>query len=82
MKSSLKTFLDFIDELKLKKTKRGWTLLCPFHQEKTPSFTIADGKYHCFGCQAKGEVDNITVNFIQDSNFKDITDDLRGDYEH
>lgn len=30
--------------------------LCPFHEEKTPSFTIfSDNNYHCFGCQAHGD---------------------------
>jgi DNA primase len=29
---------------------------CPFHAEKTPSFTVyEDGHYHCFGCQAHGD---------------------------
>lgn len=32
--------------------------LCPFHQEKTPSFTVSDQKgfYHCFGCGAHGDI--------------------------
>ena len=36
--------------------------LCPFHNEKTPSFTIDDQKktYHCFGCGAHGDI----INFI------------------
>jgi len=34
------------------------TGLCPFHNEKTPSFTVSDPKgfYHCFGCGAHGSV--------------------------
>lgn len=30
--------------------------LCPFHREKTPSFTVFDDHYHCFGCGAHGSV--------------------------
>ena len=32
--------------------------LCPFHNEKTPSFTVSDDKgfFHCFGCGAHGDV--------------------------
>ena len=41
-------------------TKKGheYTGLCPFHSEKTPSFTVSDQKkfYHCFGCAAHGDV--------------------------
>lgn len=41
-------------------TRRGreHTGLCPFHQEKTPSFTVNDDKafFHCFGCGAHGDV--------------------------
>lgn len=42
----------------LKKTGRNFTGLCPFHSEKTPSFTVSDerGLFHCFGCGAGGTV--------------------------
>ena len=72
-------FKKFLDELtsrisiseivgeRVKLTKRGreYTGLCPFHNEKTPSFTINDSKgfYHCFGCGAHGDV----VKFLMDS---------------
>ncbi|MBY0280844.1 MAG: DNA primase [Alphaproteobacteria bacterium] len=38
--------------------------LCPFHNEKTPSFTINDAKefYHCFGCGAHGDVISYTMH--------------------
>lgn len=42
--------------VELKKAGREFTGLCPFHNERTPSFTVNDGKgfYHCFGCGAHG----------------------------
>ncbi len=44
--------------VKLTRRGREWTGLCPFHNEKTPSFTVNEDKgfYHCFGCQAHGSV--------------------------
>jgi DNA primase len=47
--------------MQLKKVGRRYTGLCPFHGEKTPSFSVnaEDGLYYCFGCQAKG--DTITL---------------------
>ena len=44
--------------VKLVRRGRELTGLCPFHQEKTPSFTVSDQKgfFHCFGCGAHGDV--------------------------
>ncbi len=42
----------------LKHRGRKWVGLCPFHTEKTPSFTIDEDKqlYHCFGCGVGGDI--------------------------
>jgi DNA primase len=65
--------MDFVDQLKsqvnivsvigrhiqLKKASRDrYSGLCPFHKEKTPSFSVSESKqfYHCFGCHVSGDV--------------------------
>ncbi len=42
---------------KLTRAGREWKACCPFHNEKSPSFTVSDEKgfYHCFGCGAHGD---------------------------
>ena len=42
--------------IQLKKAGREFKACCPFHDEKTPSFTVSPSKgfYHCFGCSAHG----------------------------
>ncbi len=49
--------VDLIDSrVPLKKAGKEYKACCPFHQEKTPSFTVSQSKqfYHCFGCGAHG----------------------------
>lgn len=48
----------------LKKKGKNWSACCPFHAEKTPSFSVNQDKqfYYCFGCGAGGDV----VKFIMD----------------
>ncbi len=49
--------VDVIDSrVQLKKAGHEYKACCPFHNEKTPSFTVSPGKqfYHCFGCGAHG----------------------------
>src|SRR5262249_62204960 len=45
-------------KVKLVRRGREQLGLCPFHNEKTPSFTVSDEKgfFHCFGCGAHGDV--------------------------
>ena len=44
------------DRVKLKKAGKDYQAVCPFHDEKTPSFTVSQDKqfYYCFGCGASG----------------------------
>ncbi len=51
--------VDLVSEyLTLKKAGRNFTGLCPFHQEKTPSFSVNRDKqiFYCFGCGEGGNV--------------------------
>lgn len=41
--------------VKLARAGRNWRGLCPFHNEKTPSFHVYDNGFHCFGCGASGD---------------------------
>jgi DNA primase len=44
--------------IRLKKRGRNYLALCPFHTEKTPSFSVSQDKqiFHCFGCGKGGNV--------------------------
>jgi DNA primase len=48
----------------LKRKGKEFSACCPFHNEKTPSFTVSENKqfYYCFGCHAKGNV----IGFLMD----------------
>lgn len=61
----------------LKKAGREYTARCPFHDEKTPSFTVSPSKqfYHCFGCGAHGTA----IGFLMDyehMEFPEAVEDL------
>lgn len=64
----LKAQLNIVDiigrEVTLKKSGSNYMGLCPFHNEKTPSFSVNEGKqfYHCFGCGKSGDV----IGFVQE----------------
>lgn len=49
--------------VKLKKAGNEWVGLCPFHGEKSPSFTVyaSDRRFCCFGCGAEGDVIDLTM---------------------
>lgn len=52
------------DRIKLKKTGKNFSALCPFHNEKSPSFSVSPDKqfYYCFGCGAGGNA----IGFLMD----------------
>ncbi|MBM4171564.1 MAG: DNA primase [Ignavibacteria bacterium] len=51
--------------VQLKKRGKNFVGLCPFHQEKTPSFTVSEDKqiYHCFGCGNGGNIFKFLMEF-------------------
>jgi DNA primase len=66
----------------LKKQGRDFQGLCPFHQERSPSFTVSPSKqmYYCFGCQAGGNA----VKFLMEVNkrsFSEVILDLARQYQ-
>ncbi len=64
----LLTRIDIVDVIQervaLKKAGRDWSARCPFHDERSPSFTVSPVKqfYHCFGCGAHGSA----IRFLMD----------------
>ena len=51
--------------VKLKKAGRDYQACCPFHHEKSPSFTVSQSKqfYHCFGCGAHGNAISFLMEY-------------------
>lgn len=64
-------------KVKLIRRGREHTGLCPFHSERTPSFTVNDDKgfYHCFGCGAHGDAIAFLVE-AEGLNFRDAVERL------
>ena len=65
--------------VQLKRVGRRWQGLCPFHAEKTPSFSVNAemGVYHCFGCKVSG--DAITfVREVEHADFPEAVERLAG----
>ncbi len=75
----IKSRLDIIEvislHVSLKKAGRNYKGLCPFHNEKTPSFVVfpGQGTYHCFGCNAGGDI----FTFVMKTLNLDFSDALR-----
>lgn len=75
----LKSKNDLVDViggyLPLEKKGANYWACCPFHHEKTPSFSVnaADQYYHCFGCGASGDV----ITFIREMESVDFMDAVR-----
>lgn len=70
--------VDLIDQrVKLKKAGKNYQACCPFHNEKSPSFTVSPDKqfYHCFGCGASGTVLGFLMEY-DGLEFLDAIDEL------
>ena len=76
--------LDIIDVVsartRLKKAGKNYSACCPFHNEKTPSFTVSPDKqfYYCFGCGATGSALKFVMEF-DGLEFPDAVEKLAGD---
>ena len=67
------------EHLALRRVGRRWVGLCPFHAEKTPSFSVngEEGLYYCFGCGAKGDVITF-VREVEHTEFAEAVERLAG----
>ena len=61
--------------VELKRAGRNMVGRCPFHSEKTPSFTVFEDNFHCFGCGAGGDVITFTMR-IENLDYKDAVNFL------
>lgn len=57
-KTDIVSLIQMSGEVELKKVGSNWVGLCPFHDEKSPSFNVNPKRqiYHCFGCHKGGDV--------------------------
>src|SRR5574343_1210094 len=72
--------VDLVDSyVPLKKAGANYAACCPFHNEKSPSFTVSPTKqfYHCFGCGAHGTAISFVMEY-QGLGFVDAVKDLAG----
>ncbi len=74
--AKVRAAVDFVqvagEHIALRKVGRRWVGLCPFHAEKTPSFSVnaEEGLYYCFGCQARGDV----ITFVREVEHLDFAE--------
>jgi DNA primase len=72
----VRTSIDFVavvsEHMALRRVGTRWVGLCPFHTEKTPSFSVNAelGFYYCFGCGAKGDV----ITFVREVEHLDFVE--------
>jgi len=72
--------VDVIDSrVPLRRAGKDYKACCPFHEEKTPSFTVSQDKqfYHCFGCGAHGSAIGFLMEF-EHMSFPEAVEDLAG----
>ncbi|MEM9315100.1 MAG: CHC2 zinc finger domain-containing protein, partial [Pseudomonadota bacterium] len=72
--------VDVIDRrVKLKKTGKNYSARCPFHDEKTPSFSVNPEKqfYYCFGCGAGGNAIGFVMDY-ENIDFPQAVENLAG----
>ncbi len=69
------------EHVRLKKKGRSWEGLCPFHEEKTPSFSIdaEKGLYYCFGCHQGGDVFKFLMQ-LENLSFPEVVERLARQY--
>ena len=75
LRSAILTSEIVAKKVALKQRGKDFIGLCPFHNEKTPSFTVNDQKgfYHCFGCQEHGDI----ISFVMKTQSLEFQDAIK-----
>lgn len=77
LKQKINLFEVLSEHIELKRFGASYKALCPFHDEKTPSFVLQQGQshYHCFGCGAHGDAIEFLMSY-QKLNFQEAVESL------